>query len=196
MLDDLAAALTRLAADLTALRVEFAIVGGLAVSRRAEPRMTRDVDVVIAAAPGEADKVARGLFGRGYRQREDGFLVRRNTDRLATLRLDSPAGVVVDLLIERSGIEGEIVEVAETLTVLENLRLPFARTGHLIALKILANRARDSADLEALFRVALPEDINLARTAVDLIVRRGFAEERDLQTELEVRLAHLPGPNG
>ena len=38
--------LHRIAADLTRSNVDFALIGGLAVSVRTEPRFTRDVDLV------------------------------------------------------------------------------------------------------------------------------------------------------
>jgi len=44
----LEAALRHIVSDLDALGVRWAIVGGLAVSARAEPRTTRDVDVAVA----------------------------------------------------------------------------------------------------------------------------------------------------
>lgn len=43
----LAEALIRLEAELRMISVRWAVVGGLAVSARTEPRTTRDVDVAI-----------------------------------------------------------------------------------------------------------------------------------------------------
>jgi len=48
-----------------------------------------------------------------------------------------PGGIIVDLLFASSGIEPEITAAAEVLTVARGLRMPVARTGHLIALKLL-----------------------------------------------------------
>jgi hypothetical protein len=45
-LNVLEAALRRVSADLTRPDVQWALIGGFAVSARAEPRFTRDVDVV------------------------------------------------------------------------------------------------------------------------------------------------------
>jgi hypothetical protein len=42
-----------LATDLSASRAPFALVGGLAVSVRTEPRFTRDADFALAAAGDE-----------------------------------------------------------------------------------------------------------------------------------------------
>jgi len=63
----LEAALRHIVSDLDALGVRWAIVGGLAVSARAEPRTTRDVDVAVAVTcDEEAEAVVHALQGRGY----------------------------------------------------------------------------------------------------------------------------------
>ena len=64
-----------------------------------------------------------------------------------------------------------------------------ARTGHLIALKLLARddatRPQDAADLRALADVADASELELARDAVELISERGYHRDRDLRTALE-----------
>ena len=47
MSTDLLASLTRLAQDLRQAQAQWALIGGFAVSARAEPRFTRDVDVCV-----------------------------------------------------------------------------------------------------------------------------------------------------
>lgn len=62
--------------------------------------------------------------------------------RLATMRLRVPGeeagGVVADLLFASSGIEPEVAAEAEPLEVMGGVVLPVARTGHLLALEVLA----------------------------------------------------------
>ena len=54
-------------ADLCDLGCSFALVGGLAVSVRAEPRMTRDADLAVAAeTDAQAEHVVLQLQQRGY----------------------------------------------------------------------------------------------------------------------------------
>lgn len=107
-------------------------------------------------------------------------------DRLATARLRSrvAGGVIVDLLFASSGIESEVAAGAEVLAVARGLRLPVARTGHLIALKLLSHdadrRRQDRIDLDELKVVATDEDWLLAADACQLIVDRGFHRSRDL----------------
>lgn len=112
--------------------------------------------------------------------------------RLATVRLSRstvPHAPVVDLLFASSGIEAEVVAQAEALDLLPNLRIGVARTGHLIALKILSRddvaRPQDLVDLRALFRVVSPVELAVARQALALIAARGYHRGRDLATEMD-----------
>lgn len=59
--------LRQAAADLNRLGLHWALVGGFAVSARAEPRFTRDIDIAVAVAnDGAAEHVVRSLIGSGY----------------------------------------------------------------------------------------------------------------------------------
>jgi hypothetical protein len=101
----------------------------------------------------------------------------------------------VDLLFASSGIEPEIAGAAEVLEVFSGLNAPVARTGHLIALKLLARdevaRPQDTVDLRALIPQATADDLSLARTGVRLIASRGFHRGRDLSSDLEAALAEF-----
>lgn len=122
-------ALSHAAAALAGLGQPFALVGGLAVSVRAEIRFTRDVDL---AAWVSDDTAAEGLI---YQLRDAGYEViatveHETRDRLATARLSGSAGVVVDLLLASSGIEREIAERATPLILpgVGEFRLPAPRS--------------------------------------------------------------------
>jgi hypothetical protein len=63
----LESALQSLCRTLSSLGQEFALVGGLAVSARAEPRFTRDLDLAVAAADdSEAERIVHQLLQQGY----------------------------------------------------------------------------------------------------------------------------------
>jgi predicted nucleotidyltransferase len=185
------AALRKAAKDLTGLGQRWAIVGGFAVSARAEPRFTRDVDIAVAVAnDNAAESLVRRLLTQQYR-----LLASVEQDavgRLATVRLgttaDTAANVVVDLLFASCGIEPEIAEAAEEIEILPGLVAPVATTAHLIAMKLLARdddrRPQDSGDLRALIEASSDNDIGDARIAIELITLRGFNRNRDLAAEL------------
>lgn len=186
------AALRRVESDLRRHGYRWALVGGFAVSARAEPRFTRDVDIaVMVSDDAGAEALTRSLLADRYRLIAS--IEQDETGRLATVRLACPVGgeedVIVDLLFASSGIEPEIVRQSESTEIVEGLNLPIAVTGHLIALKLLARddatRPQDLADLRALRAVASPGDIATAQQAVRLISQRGFARGRDLVTALD-----------
>ena len=113
-------ALGRMCADLNRLRCAHALVGGLAVAVRTEPRFTRDADLAVSVTDdSEAEALVRGLQVHGYRVAA--IVEQEATRRLATVRLIPPGererGVVVDLLFASSGIEPEIVAGAEPLSL-------------------------------------------------------------------------------
>lgn len=102
------AALAHAAATLHGLGIPFALVGGLAVSVRSEVRFTRDVDIAVAVADdNEAEDVIDRLRAAGYSP--VATVEQERHERLATARLRSPSGMVVDLVFASSGIEGEVV---------------------------------------------------------------------------------------
>lgn len=178
-------ALRQIAADLDALEVGWAIVGGLAVSARAEPRTTRDVDVAVAVATdAAAERLLLELQGRGYSVRA--VVEHDVAGRLATTRLFAARQpeLLVDLLFASSGIECEIVERADRLEILPEFVVAVASVGHLLALKVLARddrtRPQDLDDIRALLAVANEHDLEEARLALRLIERRGYARGRHL----------------
>ncbi|HEY5356464.1 MAG TPA: nucleotidyl transferase AbiEii/AbiGii toxin family protein [Streptosporangiaceae bacterium] len=184
-------ALRRAVADLDALRVQWALIGGLAVSVRSVPRFTKDLDFAIAVAnDSEAKDVVHQLRGRGYQPVE--VLEQEYVERLSGVRLErSGSDVIVDLLFASSGIENEVVTSAIRLEVLPQLSAPVATTGHLIALKTLAGRNQDLTDLGSLIPAASTEDLDVAREAVRLIHARGFNREQDVAADLDKLIAEL-----
>jgi len=173
-------ALRKVSEALESLKVPFALVGGLAVSSLAQPRLTRDIDLAVAV---HSDLEAeRHIHALGYPVSSTVEQTARK--RLATARLQGPNDVVVDLLFASSGIEDLVVAEAVPLEVLPGLVLPVARVGHLLAMKVLARddrkRPQDWDDLRALMAEAKEADIRLAREALEEIRRRGFARGRNL----------------
>jgi len=184
--------LRQLTALLDDRRQPWALVGGLAVSVRTEPRFTRDIDFVVAVSDdNEAEALVYSLQAEGFHALAT--VEQQETHRLATARLapsgDRPEGLMLDLLFASSGIEAEICAEAEPLQVFPGVCVPVARLHHLMALKVLARddqtRPQDAADLRQLISSAQESDLESASDAVCLIEARGFNRSRNLVEALK-----------
>jgi Nucleotidyl transferase AbiEii toxin, Type IV TA system len=171
----------------------FALVGGLAVSLRTEVRFTSDADLVVAVAD---DKDAEALV---FAMRQAGYepfkIVEHELQhRLATARLESGEGNVVDLLFASSGIEPEIVERAENLELPEVGTIAVARAEELLAMKLLSmtpKRLQDRIDAQNLIRFHPDLDLEAVRDNLRLITARGYHRDRDLAARLDEVLAEI-----
>lgn len=192
-MSSLEAATRHILERLAAHGVPAAVVGGLAVSARSEPRFTRDADVCVSVeGDTQAEVLIRSLRGDGYVV--GALLEQEATGRIATVRLDAPFadddGVIVDLLFASSGVEEEIVQSAEVLELFHGLNAPVATVGALIALKLLARddttRPQDHVDLVVLRGVASSSDLDEAGRLCRLVEARGYGRGRDLVAALAV----------
>jgi hypothetical protein len=188
------------ATDLDTLGAHWAVIGGLAVASRATPRFTADVDFAISVADdSEAESLVHRMQIRGYAV---GMMLEQDyVDRLSTVRLTRPVAgssqVFIDLLFASSGIEDQIVAGADRLEIWPEIVVPIAKTGHLVALKLLSQderRLQDQLDLQSLLAVAKPADLADAREAISLIAKRGFNRERDLARDLDDLVRNELGP--
>lgn len=122
----------------------FALVGGLAVAARAEPRTTRDVDLAVASRDDDdAERIVGEL--QVHHDQIRTVLMQTHAERVATVRLvraDNP-NVLVDLLFASCGIEREVVAAAEPVTI-RGLTVPVAARAHLTLIAARGyGRARD-----------------------------------------------------
>lgn len=188
-------ALLKLQVDLRQLGLRWALIGGLAVSMRGEPRTTRDLDVTVAVTgDSEVESVISKFMSRGYRVKA----VRKHPDlkRVSSVRLlvESSAirGAIIDLMFASSGIEEEVITASEVLEVFPGVAVPVATTAHLLALKTLAGRAKDVIDFATLAHYASDRDLQQAREALEMIARRGADRGKDLQAEFAQLLGRAP----
>jgi hypothetical protein len=133
---------------LNAHRVRYLIIGGYAVSFHAEPRATKDLDILISpdAENGKAVYAALAQFGAPI----EGLSANDFTEPDSFYRMGTPP-LMVDILSRISGVEFESawqrrvdVQIDDTLTV------SFISRDDLLAAKISAGRAQDLADVAAL----------------------------------------------
>jgi hypothetical protein len=183
-------ALAAICSELAQRGCRFALVGGLAVSVRAEVRFTRDVDlVVLVADDAEAESLTDHLRSAGYSAVAS---VEHETQRrLSTVRLMSPSGVKVDLLFASSGIEPEIVDRATPIDLGSAGRVPVAGAEELLAMKVLSmtdTRLQDRIDAQRLLQFTPDLSLDRVREHLSRIKARGYAREQDLEAKLALVL--------
>lgn len=183
-------ALAAICRELVRLGRRFALVGGLAVSVRAEVRFTRDVDIAVCVADdSEAESLTYELRLAGYSAVAS--VEHEARHRLSTVRLMSPSGVKVDLLFASSGIETEIVDSATPIDFEGAGSVPVASAEELLAMKVLSmtdTRLQDRIDAQHLLQFTPNLDISRVRKHLARITGRGYAREQDLEAKLAIVL--------
>ena len=123
----------------------FAVIGGLAVSLRAEPRFTADIDIVVAADLLDPPDLLSYTPGSTFQPLlEDEAETFQEFQHIVPL-IHTPTGTKVDLAIGLSGFEQQAVERAEVIPLFgQPVRVVAAED--LLLFKVMAGRARDDQD--------------------------------------------------
>jgi len=133
---------------LNAHRVRYLIVGGYAVGFHAQPRATRDLDILISAdaANGGALYAALAQFGAPL----EGLTAHDLVEPGSFFRMGTPP-VMVDILSRISGVDFEEAwQRRVDVAVDGSLSVPFISREDLLAAKLAAGRPQDLADVAAL----------------------------------------------
>lgn len=185
-------ALAAAIASLHGANRRFALVGGLAVSVRAEVRFTRDVDLAVQVEnDADAEGLIFGLKTAGYKA--VAIVEHEQRHRLSTIRLMSPSQVKVDLLFASCGIESEIVNRATMVPLPQAGDVPVAEAEELLAMKVLSMTERRLQDrIDATQLIANNPALDLVRVRENLraIRERGYDRGEDLDGKLAALLLH------
>ena len=148
-------------------RVSYALVGGLAVSLRGQPRVTVDVDILVVADVERAARLVsifeesnfQPLFANVMEVVERAFILpvrHRSTN------------VKVDLILGLSGFERQTVTRAEPLD-LAGSTVSVATAEDLIIMKVLAGRPQDEQDLQGLVMAGSSSRLGLLSGTCDAV---------------------------
>jgi hypothetical protein len=146
--DPLRTTLDDAAAFIEANGVPFALVGGLAASVRGQPRVTADVDLIIAAEVDQALSLAATLPQSPFRPLFNDFEDVVTRAFILPLRHRS-TNIKVDIAIGLSGFERQAVARAKKVDVAGCI-LPVAQAEDLLVMKVLAGRPQDEQDIQGL----------------------------------------------
>jgi hypothetical protein len=128
--------------------VDYALIGGLAASLRGQPRVTADVDMVLAADVDRALRLAADLPNTQFAPLFSG--VEEVVQRAFILPLrHRTTGVKADLALGLSGFEQQLITRAESLHV-SGTNVAVATAEDLVIMKTLAGRPRDDQDVQGI----------------------------------------------
>ena len=146
-------ALSALGALLDGLGIRWVLIGALAANRyRASPRLTQDVDLLLADSGPGIDALESGL-------RDAGWTVRRASPDGELLRLRHPELGIADLMIAGTDYQREAMRRARRESTGEGTSANVLAPEDVIVHKLIAGRTQDLADIEAILdaKVALDE---------------------------------------
>ena len=126
---------------------KFCFIGGLALQRWGEPRLTGDVDLTILTGFGHEAAYISALCGRYAGRIPDAA---EFAQRNRVLLLQSERGIPIDISLGALPFEERVVERASSYRFLADVRLHTCSVEDLVVLKAFADRPRDWADIEGI----------------------------------------------
>jgi hypothetical protein len=123
----------------------FCFIGGVAVQRWGEPRLTQDVDLTLLTGFGEEEEFVDTLLGRFGRRRDD---ARDFALRYRVLLLEATNRVPLDVSLGAIPFEERVVARASEFAVGEEVSLLTCCAEDLVVLKAFAGRDKDWLDID------------------------------------------------
>ena len=127
--------------------VEYLLVGGWAVSHHGYPRFTNDLDVWIAIAPVNAERVVKVLSDFGFDGPELSAALFLKEDQIVRMGVEP---VRIELMTTISGVQFEECYRERLETTLDDEPVNLINLRHLRINKKAAGRLKDLSDLEHL----------------------------------------------
>jgi hypothetical protein len=121
------------------------LIGGIAVLRWGETRVTRDIDINILAGFGGEDPVIDTLLARYAARIPD---ARAFAARNRVLLLTTPAGMGIDVSLGALPFEESLIDRASSFAFGPGLELRTCSAEDLIVMKLFASRPLDVRDAE------------------------------------------------
>jgi hypothetical protein len=145
-------ALEALGEVLASLGIRWVLIGALAANRyRVTTRLTQDVDLLLAGAGPGIDALERAL-------KEAGWAVRRASPGGEVLRLRHPRLGAADLIVAGTEYEQRAIARARREALAPGADVLVLAPEDVVVMKLIAGRAQDVADIEAILAARVPLD--------------------------------------
>ena len=161
---NVSAATDALLTVLTEARLDYALIGGLAVVLRGHDRITQDVDALVWGLDERLDELVALLEKHGFRAPTPDQLRRAAATRL--LHTVWQGQVVVDFMLGLVPFEREALDHATTMELDNGATARVATPEDLVIMKLIASRDKDITDVIALKELYPDLDRQRIRTIV------------------------------
>jgi len=130
---------------LSELKVSGCLIGGMALQRWGEPRLTLDIDLTLSVDVETQDQIVEAIMMRFKPRISDAksFALARRV-----LLLKASNGIGVDAALGLTSFEAETVERSSSYEFAPGFAFPTCSAEDLIVHKCFAGRGRDLADVE------------------------------------------------
>ncbi len=139
--------LKKIASQLKKASISHMVIGGQAVLLYGEPRLTRDIDIILGIAVEGLSKVKKILRTMGLK-----ILVKKDKEFVAKTMvlpaMDRESGIRIDFIFSYSLYERQAIERAKEIK-LGGTSVRFASLEDLVIHKVIAGRARDLEDVRS-----------------------------------------------
>jgi len=135
----------RLAKVLESYGIPYAIIGGVAVSIRAIPRYTKDVDAVLWVGESDWEKILAQVTQEGFTARAENPISFAQKNRL--LLLIDEDGTQIDLSFGALPFEERMIRNAEPVEIASGCFATVATAESLVVMKAIAWRPKDIQDI-------------------------------------------------
>jgi len=160
----------------------FCFIGGVAVQRWGEPRVTDDLDLTIFLNYGEEQNVAKRILAR-YQSRHPNPLAFVLEARI--LLLQDLSGTEIDLSLGGMPFEERMMERSSDWNILVHSSLRTCSAEDLVILKSFASRPRDWIVVEkTIIRQGSKLNRNLVREELEVLAT--LKEEPEILDQLEI----------
>ena len=168
----------------------FCFIGGLAVQRWGEARLTRDADLTVYTGIGDELRYIEELLGT-FKSRIEGAREFALGHRVLLLRASN--GIPLDVTLGALPFEDKAVTLASAEEIVAGVRLRLAPPGALVVFKVFANRPQDWLDVEGII-VKSGRMINWDEARADLAALLELKDDTTALGRLDEMLARLSTP--
>jgi hypothetical protein len=174
-----------------ALGMRWFLFGAQAAILHGVARLTADVDVTVELGARSSTELVGALTRAGFDLRIPDVAGFVEATRVLPF-VHRGSRMPVDVVLAGPGLEEQFLARAEEREI-GGTRVPVASAEDLVAMKVLAGRARDLEDVEAIVRGRRDLDVSRIRSILRLLEMA--LDRRDLVSEIERVLAVArPGP--